>query len=159
MAKKQPPTVWIPPVEFYFRVDFQWRSEHFQASFMEVQGLNMQLKTDEVQSDSTMRVKVPKGLTHGNITLKRSLEPLSEPFSQWMNECFGYLENKDRQLKAYDMIIKLLNKDGKPLAGWLGRHAYPIQWDMSGMNAMEGKLVTESIIMACNSLKRITNIR
>ncbi|MCL3854041.1 MULTISPECIES: phage tail protein [Parabacteroides] len=159
MAKKQDQTEWIPPVEFHFRVDFQWQSEHFKASFMEVQGLNMQLQTEEVHDDSTVRVKIPKGSSHGNITLKRSLEPLSEPFTEWMNECFGYLENRNRKLKAYDMVIKLLDKDGNPLAGWLGRHAYPIQWDMSGMNAMEGKLVTESIVMACNSLKRITNIR
>lgn len=157
--KKEPQTEWTPPVEFYFRVDFQWQSEHFTSSFMEVQGLNMQLETDPATDESGAYIRLPKNLTHGNITLKRPLEALSEPFTKWMSECFGYRENKNRQLKAYDLVIKLLNKDGKPVAGWLGRHAYPVKWNMSGMNAMESKLVTESIEMACNSLKRITNIR
>lgn len=152
-------TKWIPPVEFYFRVDFQRGTEHFQVSFMEVTGLNMKLNTKEMVNDDTTRIKVPDGLSHGNVTLKRPLTPLSEAFTGWVNNCFSYMESKERAINTYDMVVKLLDKDGKPLAGWLCSHAYPVQWDLDGLDAMKGELSKETIIMACNRLKRITNIQ
>ena len=157
-AKAKAKTEWTTPVEFHFRVDFQLKSEHFKASFMEVRGLNMTLDTKGKINDNGAHTRIPNGLSYGKITFKRALEPLSEPFTKWINECFSYLENKDRKLNTYDMVIKLLNKDGKPLAGWLGRHAYPIEWNLDGMNAMESKLSMESVTMACNSLKRLPNL-
>lgn len=149
----------MPPVQFYFRVDFQRGTEHFQVSFMEVSGLNMKLETKEKTADETTRIKVPHGLSHGNITLRRPLNPQPEAFTKWINECFRYMERKERNIKTYDMVVKLLDMNGKPLAGWLCSHAYPVQWNLNELNAMKNGMSTETIVMAYNRLKRITNIR
>lgn len=150
---------WTLPVQFYFRVDFQKGKEHFQVSFMEVNGLNMQLQTADKSNDEMTRIQVPKGLSYKNVTLKRPLMPLSDKFTEWINGCFTYIEKKPREIKAFDMVIKLLNKDGKPLAGWLCSHAYPVQWNLDNLDSMKSELSKESIVMAFNRLKRITNIR
>lgn len=150
---------WIPPVQFYFRVDFQRGKEHFQVSFMEVSGLGMQFQINSKPNDEMTRIQVPNGLSHGNITLKRPLMPLSDKFSEWINGCFTYIEKEPREIKAFDMVIKLLNKDGKPLAGWLCSHAYPIEWNLDSLDSMKSEFSKESIVMACNRLKRIPNIR
>ncbi|WP_455995986.1 phage tail protein [Phocaeicola barnesiae] len=150
---------WTIPVQFYFRVDFQRGKEHFQASFMEVSGLNMQLQTENKPNDEMTQIQVPNGLSHGNVTLRHPLMPLSDKFTEWINGCFTYIEKSPREIKAFDMVIKLLNKDGKPLAGWLCSHAYPIQWNLDSLDSMKSELSKESIVMACNRLKRITNIR
>ena len=113
---------------------------------MEVSGLNMQLQTENKPNDEMTQIQVPNGLSHGNVTLRHPLMPLSDKFTEWINGCFTYID-------------KLLNKDGKPLAGWLCSHAYPIQWNLDSLDSMKSELSKESIVMACNRLKRITNIR
>lgn len=159
MARQAGQADWTFPVQFYFRVDFQRGKEHFQTSFMEVAGLDMQMQTTERPGDVMARVQVPNGLSHGNITLKRPLMPLSDSFSEWMNGCFSFMERQSRQVKAFDMVIKLLDKEGKPLAGWLCSHAYPVRWNLAGLDAIKSGLAKESIVLACNRLKRITDIR
>lgn len=150
---------WTIPVSFYFRVDFQQGSEHIKASFTEVSGLEMQLNVEERTDDSSTRTKIPQTLSYANITLKRPLTPLSEAFTKWMNDCFGYMESKDRKIKTYDMVIKLLDGKGKPLAGWLGRHAYPIKWSLNTLDASKSEISNETVTLTCTNLKRITNIR
>jgi len=157
MTKKTP--YWTPPVNFYFRVDFQRGKEHIKASFMEVSGLEMQINVTDRLDDNNTRTKMPVSLSHGNVTFKHPLAPLSEPFTEWMNACFSYMESEGRKINTFDMVIKLLDSQGKPLAGWLGRHAYPTRWSLNALDAMKSELSNETITMTCASLKRITNIR
>ena len=96
-------------------------------------------------------------LSHGDITLKRPVMPLSEPFTVWMNDCFNSMKTMEKKIRTFDMVIKLLNSQGKPLAGWLGRHAYPVKWSLINLDAAKSELSNETITMICASLKRITN--
>ena len=105
------------------------------------------------------RIQIPNYLSYGNVTLKHPLMPLSDKFTDWINKCFTFIEKKPREIKAFDMVIKLLNKNGKPLAGWLCTHAYPEQWTLDNFDSEKSELSKESIVMAFNRLKRITNIR
>lgn len=116
----------------------------------------MSINTQERKDDEYSRVKIPKDITHGNITLKCPLYPLSNSFGKWINECFSYADKGT--IKAYDMVIKLLGANGKPVAGWLCSHAYPINWSLGSLDASKSELAIESIVMTCNRLKRITNI-
>lgn len=158
MAKKKA-SDWIPPVSFYFRVDFQRGKEHIKASFMEVSGLEMRMDVTDWWGDSYTHIKLPKSLSHGDITFKRPVMPLSEPFTVWMNDCFNSMKTMEKKIRTFDMVIKLLNSQGKPLAGWLGRHAYPVKWSLINLDAAKSELSNETITMTCASLKRITNIR
>ena len=108
---------WPLPVSFYFLVEFQSKLDRFQTSFTEVSGLNMQLSTVEKPSDSGMWIKMPGGVKYGNITLKRPVPLTSDDtFTQWVDKCLQ--ADKDKRMIPYDMIVKLLGKDGKPLMGW-----------------------------------------
>lgn len=150
------PNPWIPPVTFYFRVDFQRFKEHFQASFMEVNGLSLSMSTGERKDSEYRVVKVPDKIIPGNITLKSPLFPLSAAFTKWVGNCFSYVDTSN--IQTYDLVIKLLGPDGKPVAGWLCSHAYPISWNLNTLDAGKGELAIETVILACNRLKRITNI-
>ena len=98
-----------------------------------------------------------KSLSHGNITFKRPVMPLSEPFTVWMNDCFNSMKTMEKKIRTFDMVIKLLNSQGSPLAGWLGRYAYPVKWSLINLDAAKSELSHETITMICASLKRITN--
>ena len=145
---------WALPVNFYFLVEFQSKFDRFQTSFTEVSGLNMQMSTEEKPSDAGMWIKMPGGTKYGNITLKRPV-PLesNDTFTQWIDNSLQ--ADKDKKMIPYDMIVKLLGKDGKPLAGWICSHAYPTQWSLDALNAEKSGLATESVIMSCNRMDRI----
>lgn len=145
---------WTPPVEFYFRVDFQRQSTHFQVSFLEVSGLSQTIQTSERKNDDYTRTKIPESITNGNITLKCPIYPLADSFSKWIDSCFAYADKGT--MEAYDMVIKLLDKNGKPSAGWLCSHAYPIKWSLGTLNGAHSGLALETVEMTCNRLKRIS---
>lgn len=143
---------WV--VKFYFLVEFQSKYDRFQTSFTEVSGLDMQLKTNNKPSDSGIWIKMPGGVEYGNITVKRPVPAQSnDTFTQWIYKCLK--ADKDQRMIPYDMIIKLLGKGGNPLAGWVCSHAYPVQWTLGGLNAGEGGLATETVVMSCNRIDRI----
>lgn len=45
MSQESDKNRWIPPVNFYFRVVFQWGKHEIAASFMEVSGLDVEMET------------------------------------------------------------------------------------------------------------------
>lgn len=145
---------WTLPVNFYFLVEFQSKLERFQTSFTEVSGLNMQLSTVEKPSDLGLWIIMPGGVKYGNITLKRPVPLTSDDtFTQWVDECLQ--ADKNKRMIPYDMIVKLLGKDGKPLMGWKCSHSYPTQWNLDALNAEKSGLATESVIISCNRMDRI----
>ena len=146
----------IFPVSFHFLVDFQKFGEHFQASFSEVSGLDIQLKGEAKLNDSGNRVVLPGEQNFGNITLKRSIVPMGtkDTFSTWVNKAFT--PDKGKFIIAYDAIIKLLDDGGNPIAGWKCSCTYPIHWSLSTMNAKKSELAVETVVLVCNRIERIT---
>ena len=146
---------WALPVSFYFLVEFQRGGEHFQASFMEVSGLGMQINTKNHLVNEGIWQKVPDTMAHGNITLKRLLIPLkaSDSFTNWVK---SFLEgDRPRQTPPYDMIIKLLDKEGSPLIGWHCTCTFPVQWTTSKLDAEKSELATETVVLAINRIRYI----
>ena len=65
------------------------------------------------------------------------------------------MEGRDGHLEVYDLVIKLLDLKGKPLAGWLCRHAYPIKWQLEALDSVGSALSCETITLAYGSMKRL----
>lgn len=143
---------WLPPVSFYFRVDFQSKFDRFQASFTEVSGLEMRLEGESKPTDAGIWIKMPGGVKYGKITLKRPMR--DDNFRKWVYQCLE--ADKDKKMIPYDMVVKLLDKEGQPLAGWLCSHTYPVQWTLSGFSAEKSDLATETVIMGCNRIEFVT---
>ena len=145
---------WALPVNFYFLVEFQSKLDHFQASFTEVSGLDIQLRTKNHSNDTGMWIKMPETVTYGNITLKRPVVPLKgDFFTQWVNKCLK--ADKDKQMIPYDVIVKLMDKEGKPLIGWKCAYTYPVQWTSGGRDSNKSELATETVVLTCNRMERI----
>lgn len=82
---------WVSPVSFYFQVQFHGEPKITGARFQEVSGLRLERKVTVLKKggDRENIQYVPDELTHGNVVLKRSLEPLDENFTQWVKECMA----------------------------------------------------------------------
>lgn len=145
----------MPPVKFYFRVDFQRENIHFQGSFMEISGLGFQMTIKEKEEANFSRTRIISNITTGNVTLKRPLYPLTDKFSQWVNACFSLPDNKKGNIETYNLVIKLMDAQGKPLEGWLCSYAYPVKWTFGDLNAETSGLAFETIEMVYNRLERL----
>ena len=152
---------WTPPVEFYFRVDFQNQNgQKFQASFGEVSGIGWSFSTTPQKTAENEKIQLPQGLNYSNITLKRPVAPLSEDFAKWVNSCLsltilsGSNDNWIKK-KSCDVIIKLLDNSGKPLAAWACYHSYPVKYSIGGLNAANSGLVMETLEITYNRLERV----
>lgn len=146
---------WAPPVSFYFLVDFQSKGDRFQTSFSEVSGLNIQLNTCNTPNGTDVWVKMPGSLHYGDIILKRhSTSLMKDKFTQWVARCLK--TDRDGYIKPYDVIVKLLDKDGQPLDSWQCSHAYPIRWELNGLDSGKNGLAMETVTLTCNRIDRVT---
>lgn len=143
---------WV--LNFYFLVEFQNKVDRFQASFTEVSGLDMHFDTAVKPSDAGIWIKMPGGVKYGDITLKRPVPSSNNDiFTQWIYKCLK--ADRDKKMLPYDMIIKLLNQEGKPVVGWICSHAFPLHWSLSNLEAENGKLAMDTVVMTCNRIDRI----
>lgn len=149
MGDKQ---AWSLPVSFYFQVQFHGKPKMTGVRFQEVSGLQLERKVEVLKcgGDPENVQYVPGELSHGNIILKRALEPMDEELTQWIRECLA-LSGK---ITPRNMVIFLMNADRQALACWFCSNAYPVKWGMSSLNAMESGLAMETIELAFDTLER-----
>lgn len=145
---------WALPVSFYFRVVIQGTPKIPDTDFLEVSGLKLEIETEELQEggENDFLHHLPKRVKHGNLVLKRALEPLSNDLEAWIKETF---ENSFAvKIKPRDIVIFLMDEKGKALRCWLCSHAYPVKWEVGGFNAQENKLAIETLELCYNLLER-----
>lgn len=145
---------WVPPVEFYFQVQFHRGTERFNASFMEVGGLEQELilQESDLGGNDGAKVKLPKGINHGNITLKRPLTPISEDITAWIKKCFSY--STGGMIIPCTLIIFLMDSSRQSVACWTCTQAYPIKWSLGALNAQKSGLAIETLTLTYNLIER-----
>lgn len=143
---------WAPPVQFHFRVDFQWKGDKASASFAEVDGLGQDIILDSrvVKSDRTPGY--PQKVKPEDIVLKRAIEPLNEKITSWVKDCFNFLDTG--WMEPCTVIISLLDEKKKVTARWVGVRAIPVKWKVSGLNASKSEIVVETITLRHTKLIR-----
>lgn len=154
---------WVHPVAFYFQVDFQRSGgPMFGASFKEVSGLGWEFNLENKTDNNGHAIPLPTGLSFNKVELKYPVTAKCEAFQKWIEKCFKiFEENSDsettqqRKVEMYDMVIKLLNAEGKPIAAWNCYRAYPIKWSLGGLDSETSKLAMESVTIIFNNIKRI----
>lgn len=151
------PNDWAPPVSFFFKVEFGGENPKIpDTSFSEVSGLTMELVTEEVKEsgENYFTHKLPQQVKHGNLVLKRALEPLSNPLEDWIYATIDGGFNK--KIKPKLVTVSLLNSSNEPVCSWNFTNAFPVKWEASGFNSMQNSLVIETLELKYNELKRLS---
>ena len=101
-----------------------------------------------------MWIKMPGGVKYGTITLKRPV-PLEsdDTFTEWVDECLQ--ADKGKRMIPYDMIVKLLGKDGNPPGGMEMFACLSHTVEPGCFKCRKSGLATESVIISCNRMDRI----
>ncbi len=142
-----------PPTAFYFKV----KIGNVYFSFKEVSGLNTELEVEILnEGGSTVPITLPKGRKNQNLVLKRALNPVSGEDLNWFLDIFGE-GGGVQKIKTHDILIELLNPKEEPVYTWHCKRAYPIKWEMDGLDAEKNSVLIESIEFAYADIIRIPN--
>lgn len=141
---------WEIPVSFYFQVKIG--NEEF--AFKEVTGLSAEIETESVNEGGVNEFTylLPKQVKHANLSLKRGLNPVSSSDVSWIKEI---LEGDfSVPITPRDIIVNLLGQDGTPIYTWTCSKAYPVKWDIAGLDSQSNTILIETIEFAYTTLKR-----
>lgn len=141
---------WELPVSFYFQVKIG--SEEY--AFKEVTGLSAEIETENVKEGGVNEFTylLPKQLKHGNLSLKRALNPIKSSDVSWIKDI---LEGDfSVPIVPRDIIVNLLGQDGAPIYTWTCSNAYPVKWQVGNLDSQANSILIETIEFAYTTLKR-----
>src|SRR5437660_11721868 len=112
---------YYPPWGFYYKVDFSISQDTNDARFQTVSGLSVEYDYESFKEGGENRFehKLPVRTKYSDMVLKRGLLTDSSVI-KWMLAAF-----RDREFKASDISVILMNENGDPLRTWNVVHAIP----------------------------------
>ncbi len=130
-----------PSSGFYFQVLLN--NETY--SFKEVSGISMEINTEEITEggENRFKYKVPTGLKHSNLELKRGVIPKSSDLNRWVYNTLT--SGFDKRIETKTLEISLLNEKGDKIMTWSFVDAWPISWNSAPLNSMDNEILIESM--------------
>jgi phage tail-like protein len=138
---------YTPPVGFHFSVQFEGLSTGSNDTmFQSVSGLSVDIETEEVAvgGENRFKLKLPVRTKFPNLVLKRGM--LTD--SDLIGWCRDAIENFE--FSPINLLISLLDEEHNELMSWNVVGAYPVKWNVEEFNAMESKLVIETVELSYN---------
>jgi len=138
------PGEWPLP-SFHFTVTFH--NPLFLAmdmGFQDVSGLDSEIEVEEYREGgrNNFVYHLPKAVKQPNLTLKRSIGPVTSPLVHWCRETFS----KDFvDIKLLDLTVMLLNEHRLPVRTWSFFDAYPVNWKVDNFNSTKNEVAVEEI--------------
>lgn len=144
-----------PPTGFHFLVRFEGLALKYPGApdvgFQEVSGISAEIGVEEYAEGGENRFKhrMPNPISYPNLSMKRGMMSGS-PAAKWFKNT---VENFN--FEPQDITVILLNEDHLPLQAWNFFNAWPVKWDIEGLNAMDSGLMIESMEFAYQYFRRI----
>ncbi len=144
------PTSYYPPVGFHFLVEFGLTgSAAAEVAFQEVSGLSRELTVETIAGGGENRFshKLPTRASYPNLVLKRGLL-LDSALRAWCDAAM-----QDLAIEPVDAWVKVLNAEHQPLQTYALTNVWPVKWSLSDLDAMDGKLLIETLELAYSQFK------
>ena len=138
--------VWPMP-KFRFDVDIgTWFKE---VSFQEVSGLDKEVQVIEYRASNSPQfstIKMPGIVKYGNVTMKRGVFVGDNMFWDWMSKITM------NTVPRCNVIIRLLNENGKVTMQWTLANAWPTKITSTDMKSDGNEVAVDSIEIAYETL-------
>ncbi|MGB3182875.1 MAG: phage tail protein [Cyclobacteriaceae bacterium] len=144
-----------PPVGFNFLVRFEGLETKYpgipDVGFQSVEGLSTEVGVEEYSEGGENRYahRMPNPVSYGNLTMKRGLL-IGSSLIGWFRDATELFE-----FEAHDVLVMLLNRQLIPIQAWNFINAWPVKWDIEGMNAEENGIMAESIEFTYQYFRRL----
>jgi len=116
------------------------------AGFSEIAGLEQEIEVEEyVEGGMDFVHKLPKGIKHSNITLKRGIATDSV-LRSWYDETLKAISYGSTPIpKKPEIYIVLKDSENNEKIRFMLKNAYPIKWSNSQLNATASEVSIESL--------------
>ncbi|ACE84449.1 phage tail protein [Cellvibrio japonicus] len=144
-----------PPAAFYFSVIFGTTLGLTDTSFQEVSGIGVELGTEDVTEGGENRFvhKLPTGVKHNNLELKRGIAPMTSPLVVW---CRSVMElDFIAPIMPQLVSVYLMNENAIPIRAWTFANAFPVKWEVESFSATKNEVAIEKIVLSYTYSNRI----
>jgi phage tail-like protein len=120
-----------------------WGLNPLDIRFQEVSGLQAAISTraDESAAAQMFRKVIPTGIEYGDLVLKRGMV-LGSPLAQQVQLAFN-----DFKLYRSDVLVTIFSEMAVPTGAFVFAEAYPIAWELGGLNASGQEVLVESLTL------------
>jgi phage tail-like protein len=144
-----------PPLGFRFAVVFLMNGiipNPIDIRFKSVSGINAKMIMEDVDESAatTEVIKVPKKVEYGELTMERGVL-IGSPLSMAIEYVFH-----EMTIIPVDIIVSVLNEAFIPVKNWVFFSAYPVSWDISGIDANAGDVLIEKITFEYTRFKTLS---
>lgn len=138
---------YYPPTGFHFVVYFEGISLNiYDVKFQEVSTISAEVQVAQQVSGGDSRVfHKPTGRSYPPLVLKRGLLSYTG-LRNWFTDALDHYD-----INPATVTVALLNGNHLPVQAWVFKDAWPIKWEVSGLNAENGQIVAESITLVYSS--------
>ena len=143
-----------PLPAFHFKLMFT-KAPGADTSFQDVSGISSEIDVQEVVEGGENRFvhRLPKGVKHPLLTLKRGIAGLTSPLVIW---CKSVLEGDFIvPILTQEIAVFLLDENQSPIRGWGFSQAYPVKWEIDSFNSTKNDVAIETIELSYNYSVRI----
>ncbi len=135
-----------PPVSFLFQLSIDGDT----AAFQEASGINMDANPEEIPSGGENRFthKLPRAAQYTNLVLKRGLISKESSIWKWCQETLS--GELDSPIKTKQVVVQLVDAQGKGLTSWTFYNAYPVKWSASDLKSTGNEVAVESLEFSYN---------
>lgn len=153
--------VYYPPPGFHFRVTVLGAGAvaaeltGVDASFQEVSGIESRWETEEVAEGGENRFvhRLPRPARYSDLVLKRGLVYRDSFFAEWVGQTIG--ASLSLPILTQNLLVTLLNDDAIPIVAWVFVNAWPLRWEVAGLDSMRNDVATESMEFSYNYFERL----
>ena len=144
-----------PPSAFYFKVVFSLWAGMKDTSFQEVSGITSEIETEQYVEGGENRYvhKLPKGVSHPNLVLKRGIASMTSPLVVWCRTVFeaGFMA----PIMPMPILVMLMNEHRFPMRTWSFMNAYPVKWEIDSFGSTKNEVAIETIELSYNYSNRV----
>ncbi|MEJ1968732.1 MAG: phage tail protein [Rhizomicrobium sp.] len=125
------------------------------AAFQEISGIQATKQSEEVVEGGENRFvhRLPKQTKYSNLVLKRGAVVGDSFLVEWAGLTVG--ASLCIPVVTQNILVTLLGESGIPLIAWAFVNAYPVKTDIAGLNAMDNKILIESLELSYNYYERV----
>ncbi len=134
-----------PAVGFRYLLSISGNPDPEESGFSEISGLSAELETESFSAggENNLLYNLPKQVKTTPLVVKRGMFNLDSALINWVKEVVN--EGFPDKIQTEDIIIQLMNEKNEIIITWTLHNAFPTKWEVNGFNAMENKLLIESI--------------
>lgn len=152
---------YFPPGGFYFTITVVGSGTALSvltdvdASFQEVTGIQSERGIEEVTEGGENRFvhRLPTATRYSNLVLKRGVVTKASFLAEWVSGMLG--STLSLPLITQNLVVTLLDESSQPLVAWTFVNAYPVKWDISPMDSMDNRVLTETLEFAYSYFQRL----